>query len=92
MRRLLLTILGAAVVVVLLLAGSVLFLQPRAWVLWVGIVADAKHVEWLSAVRASPWRSDGEYFISLQRGDQELHRRPKAFQCFPSETHPMGGR
>jgi hypothetical protein len=27
-------------------------------------------------------------YVAQQRGDQTLHGDPKAFQCFPSETHP----
>jgi hypothetical protein len=57
MRRILLAILGDAAVVVLLLAGTLLFPRPPAWVLWVGVADETDpFVRWTNAVETFGWR------------------------------------
>ena len=88
MRRILISILGAAAVVVLLLAGTVLFPRPRAWVLWVGrVYPNDPFVTWASALRAYVWRFDCDA-ARPRSGEGEKW----VYECFPSETHPSGGR
>ena len=88
MRRFLLAILGTAAVVVLMLAETVFFPRPRAWVLWVGQAHADPFVHWVGALRAYGWRFDCEAARPARTKDLE----DWVFECFPSETQPWSGR
>jgi hypothetical protein len=63
---------------------------PRAWVLWVGGSRGGTVVGWINAVEAFHWSWDCERRAQAFRSANE--RSEWRYECFPSETHPAGGR